>query len=250
MSTMTRVAAGLLAIAFVLVLPPAFAQESEPAIDPKAREILKAMGSSIASLKSFEIRSDSTSDVRLDNGMLVERATRTTLLVQRPDRFRGTIVGDDQHHYLYLQDGELTLYTHERGYYAQADVPKDLGKAMEYALDEFGLEAPLVDLLFEDASERFVEGVESAIYLGESQVRGVDCHQIALRDPELDVQVWVTKGDKPLMKKVVIAYRWVTGSPKFSSVLDWDVAPKVDDKAFTFKPPSGSMKIEFTRTSQ
>ncbi|MBW2273465.1 MAG: DUF2092 domain-containing protein [Deltaproteobacteria bacterium] len=250
MSKTSRATALLVAIAWVLFLPSAFAQEPGPAIDPEARKVLKQMGTHIQSLKAFEISSDSTSEYRLDNGMLVERATRTTLVVQRPDRFRGTSVGDDRHQYLYLDGGVLTLYTHKGRYYAQADVPKSVSAGLEYALDEFGIEAPLLDLLFDDASERFVDGVETASYLGKTQVRGVECHQVALRDPAVDVQIWVATGKKPVMRKVVIADRWVTGSPKFTSIMDWNDSPKIEKKTFVFEPPEGSMEIQFTRTGR
>ena len=101
-----------------------------------------------------------------------------------------------------------------------------------------------MDLLFDDATERFVDGVEAALYLGKTQVRGVECHQLALRDPDLDVQIWVTTGKKPVMRKIVLADRWVTGAPKFSSIMDWDVSPSIKKKAFVFEPPEGSERVE------
>jgi hypothetical protein len=246
MSKMSLLAAGLIVIASVLILPPASAQEPALAIDPEARETLQRMGSHLQSLKRFEVSGESTSEYRLDNGMLVERATRTKLLVERPDRFRASMIGDDRHQYLYLNRGELTLYTHDGGYYARAEVPKDLGEAMQFALEEFGIEAPLMDLLYEDPATRFVDGVESARYLGKSRVRGVECHQLALRDPGVDVQIWITTGEKPVMRKIVIADRWLTGSPSFSAILDWELAPSIDAKDFVFEPPEGSMEIQFT----
>jgi len=52
------------------------------------------------------------------------------------------------------------------------------------------------------------------------------------------------------MKKIVIAYRWVTGSPEFSTILDWDLSPRADDDVFVFRPPKDSMKIEFQQTGE
>ncbi len=250
---MLRTAVCLAAIATALILPSASAEESTPAIDPKAREVLMQMGAYIQGLSSFEISGESASDARLGEGLIVQQHNAVTLVVKRPDRIRADIDGDYRRQDLYLYKGVLTLFTHAGtgGYfYAQAEVPGSLGAAMEYALDEFDLEAPLADLLFEDVSKRFVDDVDSALYLGKSRIRGVECHHVVVRDPELDVQVWVATGEKPLMKKIVITNRWEAGSPRFSGILDWKVPASADDELFIFKPPSDSMKIEFTRVSQ
>ena len=42
-------------------------------------------------------------------------------------------------------------------------------------------------------------GVHTALYLGLSRIRGVECHQLALRHPEFDVQVWVSTGAVPVV---------------------------------------------------
>jgi hypothetical protein len=36
--------------------------------------------------------------------------------------------------------------------------------------------------------------------------------------------------------------------PQYVAVLKWDLAPKLDDKTFTFVPPKGAQKIELATT--
>ena len=36
--------------------------------------------------------------------------------------------------------------------------------------------------------------------------------------------------------------------PQYVALLKWDLAPKLDDKMFTFVPPKGALKIELATT--
>ena len=93
-----------------------------------------------------------------------------------------------------------------------------------------------------------MENVNSGFYVGISIVDGVNCHHLAYRDDEVDWQIWIEDGDKPLPKKFVITTKWLTGAPQYTvSVKSWDLSPKLKDDMFTFVPPKDAKKIEFVR---
>jgi hypothetical protein len=63
---------------------------------------------------------------------------------------------------------------------------------------------------------------------------------------DIDWQIWVEEGDRPLPRKVTITYKRLPGSPQFTAVIsDWDFSPMLAEDFFTFRPPDGSSRIEF-----
>ena len=46
-------------------------------------------------------------------------------------------------------------------------------------------------------------------------ISGVMCDHLALRSEKEDVQVWIARGDEPVPRRIVIAYRELEGQPQF-----------------------------------
>ena len=117
---------------------------------------------------------------------------------------------------------------------------------LDFARDKLNVIAPAADLVYSNAFERLTEGLTSAFIVGDAIVGGVPCVHIALRNAEVDWQIWIQLGDKPLPRKFVVTSKRMSQSPQFIVVLSkWDAAPKVTDAMFRFVPPKGSQKIEF-----
>jgi len=146
----------------------------------------------------------------------------------------------------YFHDGELTVFESENNFYARADGPKDIEEAMEYALDELDVEMPMMDMIYRDASIHLI-GKEHVIrYLtNKARVGGKDCHQIAIRGPEIDVQIWVEEGDQPFPRKIMITSKWEGGSPRFTANMLWDTDPGFSADVFEFKAPDGAVDVGF-----
>ena len=119
---------------------------------------------------------------------------------------------------------------------------------MEFALDELGVEAPLLDMIYKDASTHLLTSGETILYLTDkARVGNADCHHLAIRGAEIDVQLWVEEGDRPVTRKLMITSKWEGGSPRFVANLDWDTSPKFKPGFFEFKAPEDAIKIEFIR---
>jgi hypothetical protein len=83
-----------------------------------------------------------------------------------------------------------------------------------------------------------------------SVVGGVKCHHLAFRGNEVDWQIWIEEGDKPLPKKFIVTSKWMTGAPQFTvTIKSWNLSPKLTDDMFTFVPPKGAQKIDFIRAT-
>ena len=93
--------------------------------------------------------------------------------------------------------------------------------------------------------------VTSGTHLGTTWVNGVECHQLAFRAANVDWQIWVQTGDKPLPMKYIITTKWITGAPQFSvRFQDWDTQPKIPAGQFAFTPPAGTRRLESIRVNE
>ena len=89
------------------------------------------------------------------------------------------------------------------------------------------------------------EDATKGVYVGTGPVGGIECDHLAFRNPRVDWQIWVQKGEQPLPLKYVITTKWITGAPQYSLRLsDWNVAPQIDQAQFTFTAPEGAKKLE------
>jgi len=218
--------------------------------DAKAVEVLKQMAAYKSSLKHVTITGVSLTDARLDGGLIVSNSEEVTVSINRPGSMRANNFDGTTNTGLFFNDGLLTVYNSAKKLYAQAEIPKEIDAALEFALEELGVEAPLMDMIFKDASARLLSSDETIMYLTDkSRVGGVDCHHLAIRGSEIDVQLWVEEGDHPLVRKIMMTSKWEGGSPRFVANLLWDTAPKFEPGFFEFKAPEDAMKIEFVRES-
>jgi hypothetical protein len=144
----------------------------------------------------------------------------------------------------------LLYFDSATGYYATADTPKGIGQALEFAFNELAIDLPLMDLVRTNAFDRMVDEGDSVLHVTDrARVDGVQCHQVAIRTPELDIQLWVQQGEQPLPRRLVLTDKWSQGSPRFVANMEWDLSPDFDRDTFDYAPPDGAEKIEFVRTT-
>src|SRR5688500_14400635 len=76
---------------------------------------------------------------------------------------------------------------------------------------------------------------------------GVDCHHLAIRQADVDWQVWVENSQTPVPRKLVITTKTEPTEPQYMATLDWEFAPRMDDSLFAFTPPATAARIVFAR---
>jgi hypothetical protein len=238
---------GLLVILMaILVGQSADAAEHESQRDARAIEVLKAMSNYLSGLESFEITGTSLEDSMQDDGLMVTDPIEIHLAVDRPGSFHLRQFDGVGTKELYIHEGNLALYDSQNGFYALADVPEGLDAGLDYALEELGIDLPLMDLVFHDSFKRLAGTSDPLIYVTDkARVAGVDCHQLAIRVEGADVQLWVQKGDRPLPRRMIITSIWEGGSPRFIAVMNWNVSPEIAPGVFEFEPPEGAAQINF-----
>ena len=218
--------------------------------DAKAIEVLTQMATYKKSLEQVALKGVTFTDARLGAGLMVSNSEEVHVSIDRPGSMNISSYDGDTTRGIYFHDGLLTVYNSANKLYAQENIPKEIDAAMEFALEELGIEAPMMDLLYKDASTHLISSDEPIFYLTDkSRVAGTDCHHIAIRGSEVDVQLWVEEGDRPLPRKIMITSKWEGGTPRFIANLKWETKPQFEPGLFEFKAPEGARKIEFVTES-
>jgi hypothetical protein len=218
----------------------------EGAVDPAATEILKQMTDYLGGLKKFSVQTENSLEVILRSGQKIQYNNPASLLVQRPDKLVASRDGDIFNQELYYDGKTLTIYDVYSKYYATVETPGTIDEALDFARNNLDLYAPGSDLIYADAYNILTEDMVSGLYVGESVVDGTKCHHLAFRNNEVDWQIWIEIGDKPLPRKFIVTSKWMTGAPQFTVITrNWDLSPKISDNAFTFMPPEDARQIDF-----
>ena len=222
------------------------ASEHDSQRDEQAVSALKAMSAYLAGLKSFTVTGVALDDHQLEAGLMATYPTEIELNVKRPGSLHLKQFDGESTRELYIHEGSLTLYESAKGYYASTSVPAGLDAGMEYALETLGIDAPLMDLVYQDSFSRLAGTTDPVLYLtGKSRVDGIDCHQLAIRVEDVDVQLWVQEGDSPLPRRMIIRAKWEAGSPRFNAHMNWNTQPDIAEGTFEFTPPADAVQIQF-----
>jgi hypothetical protein len=219
------------------------ADAAAPAIDPAAMEALKKMGAYLRSLKSFEVEGDVTNDDVLQDGQIVQNASKVKLLAAKPNRLRAEVISDEKQR-LFLYDGKnFTVFGRLVNYYATVPAPPTIPELFSAIDEKYGIALPLIDLFKWGTDESDINEITSATDIGPTTIEGVTCEQYAFRQEGIDWQIWIQLGDYPLPLKFVIRTLSDEARPQHSDTLTWNLAPSFNDEAFVFDPPPDAQRI-------
>ncbi len=222
-----------------LLTAPAWA---ESGVEEQADTIFKQMSTYLAGLRQFEIVSQSSIESMLDSGQKIMLDHSNLTVVKRPDRLFTTRLGDLVKQSFYYDGKTFTYFDQGANEYSVVPAPATLTEALGQAVEKFNLTAPGADLLYPNSYERLSKGLIEGFYVGKSVIYGIECHHLAFRNGDVDWQIWIQVGDKPLPVKYVITSRWITGAPQFSVLMKWNENPQLAEDIFTFVPPAEAIE--------
>jgi hypothetical protein len=220
------------------------AQQSASAVDPASVQALKDMGAYLQTLKRFRASVDLTGERVLADGQKLQHTATASLDVDRPNRIRAVMNSARSHRELFYDGAAVTLYTPAQKYYSTVAFGGTLAELVSKLEEAYGVEIPLSDLFTWGTPAAPVDKIESAMNAGQDFVDEELCDHYAFRQGQLDWQVWITSGGKPLPRKIVVTYRGDDARPQSTSLLDWNLKPSFKDTVFKFVPPKGATKIE------
>jgi hypothetical protein len=231
------------AVGLALSCAPAWSQS---AIDKDANDILVASMNYLKGLKTFSVDYDADHEIVDKAGQKIQYSASGSLIASRGEGFRMTRKGPLADVAVAFDGKIISLYGKTLNAFAQIESP---GPSIDEAVEEFrvstGLDAAGADLMSSDPYSVLTEGATEGTLVGEAFVDGEVCDHLAFRTDAVDWQIWIRQGDQPLPLKHVITTKWVTAAPQYALRLsNWNVAPKVDGKLFSFTPPADAKKIE------
>jgi hypothetical protein len=219
-------------------------------IEPEAVQALQRMSNYLMTLKSFELKADTTIDMVTLTGQRIQLGGVRRYQVRGPNAFQiddSTDIKDRR----YFYDGkQFTVFAPTLGYYASAAAPPTTREALEVVRDKLGITLPLEDLFrWADPAGR-KDKLTSAWDVGPGTVDGVATEHYAFRQEGKDWEIWIETGDRPLPRKLVIIDRSDEAGPGYSARLSWNTSPTLADSDFTYRPGPDAKPIQFANSNK
>ena len=214
-------------------------------VDPRADEVLKKMSELLARTPRLALEAEETFDEVYEEAPRVQLTNLRRIALERPGRFAADATGDTLNRAAWYDGRTLSVLNKEQNLYLSVEMPDAIDAVLDKLAEDYGIVVPLSDLLYSDPYATLMEGVLYGDYLGLHQAAGVLCHHLAFSQAEIDWQLWIDAGDKPLARKLVITYLGEPGAPQYTAVIKrWSLEPKFPEGLFRFEAPEGAKRIE------
>lgn len=220
--------------------------QTPAAIDEKADAALKRMSDTLANAKAIKFNAHCCAEQVAVGGLKLEFARQVKGVLRRPDRLAATAVGDLEN-LRFVYDGKRVMLENAiTRTYGAVDAPADTDRMMDMLATKYGMAFPLADLLAADAYKAMTENVKTGYYVGEGSVMGEKCDHLAFVQDRVDWQIWISKGDNPTPKKIVITYKTLEAAPRYTALFaDWDLSAQSADADFALTPAEGMKQVDF-----
>jgi hypothetical protein len=219
--------------------------EDKPAVDPRADELLKRMGDYLGQAPFFTVSAEVWQDVQLSSGQRIQAGRTIELQVRRPNRLRAEVHSTRRNRELVYDGNTITLLNRAQNFYGTVRAAGSLDEAMDVASERFGISMPLEDFIRSDPHKDLLQKTTSGNDIGPVTVMGVPCEHLAFTQDNIDWQIWIENGAKPVPRKFVITYKDEPDSPQYTALFsNWDFATKLPDFVFKFEPPAGASQIK------
>jgi len=223
---------------------------NEAFIDSDAIRLLRQMGKYLGAAREFSFRADITFDEVLTNAQKIQYGGIASIEVHRPNKFHVSYSGDERQTQVFYDGKTIIIFDPERMLYTKTKVPPVIDAAIDKVFDQYGISVPIADLMYEDPYRILIENVETGFLARRSLIGGRPTFHLAFTQKEIDWQIWIEDGPRPLPRKLLITYKNETGSPQYTAILSgWNFQPRLSDSFAEFHPPIGSDEIEFLKVT-
>jgi len=229
-------------------------------IDSKAEEVLKGFSERLLAAKTIQVKT--LVSVKVSQGEVEkEDTTMGALLIERPNKVSLEVIGGKVPFTLMSDGKEKTTLVPPLAGYTVEPAGEDLsGLLTGVAGNLANQQLPLVAALFAQDPYRFFTSETSGIrYEGEGTVGGVTCHRLKVEQPGSGMEMWIEKGDRPLIHQVLpdtsdLETQLAEQSPGIEIEMkiafqDWILDETLADEVFAFVPPEWAEKRETFLTS-
>lgn len=231
-----------------LMLPFAnasFAGAAEQEADAKG--LLLKMAKVLAEAPTLSVTVRSGYDAIQADGQRIEFGEKRRILLQRPDRVRVETERSDGDRGVLLFDGKaITAFKAGDNVYARVEKSGTVDDAVVYLVRDLQMVMPLARMLLTTFPGEMESRLTAVSYVEENPLFDVPTDHLAARSADVDMQVWITQGERPLPRRVVLTYKNAPGQPQFWAELsDWNLSPTAAPDSFVFNAPQGAEQVPF-----
>jgi hypothetical protein len=211
--------------------------------DPRALKVLQDVGAYLRTLKHIHLNATSDTDQVLDNGQTVQFNKLTELIATQPNKLRISVADGPHRRTLFYNGKHFVLFDQGQRFYAEGPAPANIDALLDDMNTRYGVVLPLADLFRWTSGTADEVGISSALYITDQDIDGQLCAHYAFRQPDVDWQLWVHPGPRPLPCQLVITRQDVEGKPRHSIRYHWINDKEAPASAFEFSPPAGTRPV-------
>ena len=160
------------------------------------------MSDYLAAQTAISFDYNATLEVVTNDGQKLALASSGTVTLNRPDKIRATRSGGFVDAETLFDGKTLTLLGKNAKKYAQVDVPGTIDHLIDELKDKYDRPLPAADLLISNSYAVLMEDVYNSKDLGSGVINGTECDFLAFRKDEVDFQIWIAQGDRPLSVQI------------------------------------------------
>ena len=122
-------------------------------IDKRADMLLKEMSDFLAGLNQYSVAIDAGLESVLSSGQKLLTHGQGSITARPPNRFRSAAKSDVSNLELFYDGSRLTIYDHQKDYYAFVDAPPTIDEVIAFSENELSVDIPGSDLLLSNTYE-------------------------------------------------------------------------------------------------
>ncbi len=239
-------AGGILGVTPVNLTAAPPAKQAKPAITEEASAALLRMGQTLRAAEfSFQARTIRVYSEANGEPLHIFHTLKVTM--QRPNHLLVDVTGDDGSTKLVFDGKTTVVYSAAQNKYASIAVPEGtIEGMMKEAVGHLGVDFPLADFLSEAPAKAFLTGVTTGRVVNTVTIDGAPYdHLFFSQPPGIELELWLSKNDQSLPRRLIVTYRSLPGQPNFiAEFSDWNLNIHPSDADFVFQPPAGAAQVE------
>src|SRR6266446_3252205 len=180
-----------------------------------AAQILKAMSDYLASQKTISLTFDSDVEVITPEVEKIQFASSGKMLLSRPDKLRVSRTGGYADGEIVFDGKTISALGKNINSFTQMDAAGSIDQLIGKLRGMNVLSAPGADFLGSRVFDELMDGVISARHIGLGVLDGIEWQHLAFRTIDVDWQIWVETGARPIPRKYVITSKGVGAAPQY-----------------------------------
>ncbi len=232
---------------YTVIEPPAGAggmQDlgSASGFGPDPMTVLSRMSNYMGGQNHVRMHIDETFDEVTTAGQKVQMHTTRKIWLDRPNKFAIDVTGSGVSRRIAFDGSNFIIVDRLRNVYASLPMSPPSDSVLDQMAKQYGMAEPADDLMYTSIEGHLQQSILSAQTLGDDWAAGELCDHLAFTGRfGVNWEMWVSKGDKPVARKLVITYNSAPGRPQYALVVaKWDTPLVFWDADFSANPPSGA----------